>query len=461
MLAGSLSLGWLVQPQVATAADGTNTSAAPSQDKGGGGQGPSIESTSNSMLTATAEQLTRSQVLQRAASWVDKGLVYDGGGTYQGYRRDCSGYVSMAWGLATPGLVTGSFVPSGAAISISKSQLKPGDALNNPGSGSSGHVVIFAGWTNDAQTSYDGYEFSPSGVKHREIPYPYFSGYGTFTPIRAVNVVDDTPTPVRRTSDITGDGRAEIVTQEPDGGIAMGVGDGNGFSNYHRITGNGFADYVNTGRIHFADVTGDGKADIIVQEADGGITMGVGDGNGFSNYHRITGNGFADYLNGGRMHFADITGDGKADMINQEADGGVTLGVGDGNGFSNYHRITTNGFADYLNNGRMHFADITGDGKADIINQEADGGVTLGVGDGNGFSNYHRITTNGFADYLNNGRMHFADITGDGKADIITQEPDGGITMGVGDGNGFSNYHRITTNGFADYLNTPNIQFVG
>ncbi|GAA4997832.1 hypothetical protein GCM10023205_84340 [Yinghuangia aomiensis] len=267
--------------------------------------------------------------------------------------------------------------------------------------------------------------------------------------------------PVRRTSDITGDGRAEIVTQEPDGGIAMGVGDGNGFSNYHRITGNGFADYVNTGRIHFADVTGDGKADIIVQEADGGITMGVGDGNGFSNYHRITGNGFADYLNGGNMHFADITGDGKADIINQEADGGVTLGVGDGNGFSNYHRITGNGFADYLNNGRMHFADITGDGKADIINQEADGGVTLGVGDGNGFSNYHRITTNGFADYLNGGRMHFADITGDGKADIITQEPDGGITMGVGDGNGFSNYHRITTNGFADYLNTPNIQFVG
>ncbi len=57
--------------------------------------------------------------------------------------------------------------------------------------------------------------------------------------------------------------------------------------------------------------------------------------------------------------------------------------------------------------------------------------------------------------------MHFADVTGDGKADIITQEADGGVSMGVNVGNGFDNYHRITGTGWGDYLNTKNIHFVG
>lgn len=53
-------------------------------------------------MTAAAPQLTRSQVVARAASWYNIGLDYDWDSTYQGYRKDCSGYVSMAWQLATP-----------------------------------------------------------------------------------------------------------------------------------------------------------------------------------------------------------------------------------------------------------------------------------------------------------------------------------------------------------------------
>ncbi|MGW0673597.1 hypothetical protein ACWD28_41945, partial [Streptomyces sp. NPDC002746] len=73
-----------------------------------------------------------------------------------------------------------------------------------------------------------------------------------------------------------------------------------GFTNYHRITGPNFEGYE--GRMHFADVTGDGLADILTQEPDGGVTVGVNMGNGFTNYHRITGPNFKDYE--GRMHFA-------------------------------------------------------------------------------------------------------------------------------------------------------------
>ncbi|MYS87992.1 FG-GAP-like repeat-containing protein [Embleya scabrispora] len=227
-------------------------------------------------------QISRSEVIARARTWVAAGVPYsmtsyrsDANGRY---RTDCSGFVSMAWHLASSsannyGETTGTLV--NFTFSIAKESLKPGDVLLNPDPGAAGHVVIFNGWVNAEHTRYDAYEQAGSvGAVHREVPYPYFSGHGTFSPRRYNKIVDDAP--ARRTFDVTGDGRAEIITQESDGGVAMGVGDGNGFGDYHRITGTGWADYLNNGRMHFADVTGDGKADIITQEADGGITMGVG-----------------------------------------------------------------------------------------------------------------------------------------------------------------------------------------
>ncbi|MBV2153159.1 hypothetical protein [Kitasatospora sp. SUK 42] len=125
---------------------------------------------------------------------MDKNLQYSGNATYQGYRTDCSGYASMAWKLGTPGLATPDFVPSGVASWLnSKEDLKPGDALLNDASGAAGHIAIFNGWTDGTHTSYDAYEFTGSGVHHRTIPYPYFSGYGTFKPVRNNSVIDATP----------------------------------------------------------------------------------------------------------------------------------------------------------------------------------------------------------------------------------------------------------------------------
>ena len=37
-------------------------------------------------------------MISRGQSWVDKKVPYDASGkTYDGYRMDCSGFVSMAW----------------------------------------------------------------------------------------------------------------------------------------------------------------------------------------------------------------------------------------------------------------------------------------------------------------------------------------------------------------------------
>ncbi len=133
-------------------------------------------------------------VLARAGLWL---TAWDGGPVpylssadpttwFNGYRRDCSGYASMALGLPGPGLDT----PGLAAGStpIQKADLRAGDLLINAAPGQAGHVVIFDQWTDATMTSYVGYEQSgDGGTHHRVIPYPYFDGDPQMRPYRFIN----------------------------------------------------------------------------------------------------------------------------------------------------------------------------------------------------------------------------------------------------------------------------------
>jgi hypothetical protein len=104
---------------------------------------------------------------------------------FGGYRRDCSGYASMALGLPGPGLTSAGL--AARATRIPKAALGPGDLLINPAPDLAGHVVIFDHWTDATTTSYVGYEQSgDGGTHHRTIPYPYFGSY-PISPYRPVN----------------------------------------------------------------------------------------------------------------------------------------------------------------------------------------------------------------------------------------------------------------------------------
>lgn len=123
-------------------------------------------------------------VLARAATWL---TAWNGGsvpylssgdraGWFHGYRRDCSGYASMALGLPGPGLNTREL--AARATPIQKAQLRAGDLLINPAPDLAGHVVIFDHWMDLTMTSYMGYEQSgDGGTHHRVINYPYFGTY--------------------------------------------------------------------------------------------------------------------------------------------------------------------------------------------------------------------------------------------------------------------------------------------
>ena len=72
------------------------------------------------------------------------------------YRSDCSGLVSWAWGLPSPGRTTAEFAPNQNDITsvIQASTLQMGDAVNTDDSVSSEHhIMLFKAWTVPGQTA--------------------------------------------------------------------------------------------------------------------------------------------------------------------------------------------------------------------------------------------------------------------------------------------------------------------
>jgi hypothetical protein len=106
--------------------------------------------------------ISRSEVLARGKDWYLRDVPYsqsdyawDVNHTLQ-YREDCSGFVSMAWHAGTSYSTS---TLDEVSSTISKSALRPGDALNYAGT----HVVLFLGWKDqDAGTFYYYSESNPS-----------------------------------------------------------------------------------------------------------------------------------------------------------------------------------------------------------------------------------------------------------------------------------------------------------
>lgn len=98
------------------------------------------------LIPTPASAITRDNVLSRAQSWVKKKVRYSQSSYFAGYRRDCSGFVSMAWRAGRS--YTSSTIRS-IAKRIPISHLKPGDAVHTPG-----HVAIFVRWKNKARGIY-------------------------------------------------------------------------------------------------------------------------------------------------------------------------------------------------------------------------------------------------------------------------------------------------------------------
>ncbi|SEQ46517.1 hypothetical protein SAMN05216188_103121 [Lentzea xinjiangensis] len=94
-------------------------------------------------------KITRTEILARSRTWVSARVPYSQsdcfGNKYGAYRTDCSGFVSMAWGLR---ISYTTHILEQVAHRIDWEDLRPGDALNDR----ENHVALFIGWADAAKT---------------------------------------------------------------------------------------------------------------------------------------------------------------------------------------------------------------------------------------------------------------------------------------------------------------------
>ncbi|MDG9721054.1 peptidoglycan-binding protein [Streptomyces sp. DH24] len=139
-------------------------------------------------------ETTRAEIIRRARTWVDAKVPYSMTAYWpDGYRQDCSGYVSMAWNLPRNEW-TGSLGQYGERIS--KEELQPGDILlfHNPSDPQKGsHVTIFGGWTDYTHSYYIAYEQTRPHTRRQSTPYAYWSNSDRYLAYRYQGLTAGTP----------------------------------------------------------------------------------------------------------------------------------------------------------------------------------------------------------------------------------------------------------------------------
>ncbi|MGW0787553.1 peptidoglycan-binding protein [Streptomyces sp. NPDC002911] len=133
---------------------------------------------------------TRAEIIARAKRWVTAKVPYDMAAYWSdGYRQDCSGFVSMAWNLGTNEW-TGSLAAFGTKIA--RADLQPGDILlfhnvADPTVGS--HVTVFGGWTDHTHSHYLAYEQASPNAREATTPMAYWNNSSKYVAYRYKGVV--------------------------------------------------------------------------------------------------------------------------------------------------------------------------------------------------------------------------------------------------------------------------------
>ncbi|QNE77133.1 hypothetical protein F0344_23230 [Streptomyces finlayi] len=133
----------------------------------------------------TFRATTRADIINRAKVWVSAKVPYSMEKYWSdGYRQDCSGFVSMAWNLGRNEW-TGSLDQYGTRIA--REDLQPGDILlfHNPGDPNKGsHVTIFGGWTDYRHSHYTAYEQARPRTRKQATPMAYWNNSDRYVAYR-------------------------------------------------------------------------------------------------------------------------------------------------------------------------------------------------------------------------------------------------------------------------------------
>jgi len=127
----------------------------------------------------TSSKIVRNDILTRGRSWLDERVPYNQGAQHANkfgsYRTDCSGYVSMAWGLDQSRTT---WTLWDVSQKIGSGDLQPGDALLKDADGTD-HVALFVRWAGQGKPVV--WEEYSSGHVAEERTWESLRG---FTPVR-------------------------------------------------------------------------------------------------------------------------------------------------------------------------------------------------------------------------------------------------------------------------------------
>ncbi|MEU0882539.1 hypothetical protein ABZ345_28365 [Lentzea sp. NPDC005914] len=151
------------------------------------------------MTTARAagRLISRSEIVERACSWLRDSVAYSQTKFHQNehgiYRADCSGFVSMAWGLpGVPEVRHGGLDTRGLVLVsslIPPEELKAGDVIIRAnGTNQTRHVVIFAAWAEEPGRYWAYEQAGGHRTRLRSVLYPYEAGAEQYAPRRYVSV---------------------------------------------------------------------------------------------------------------------------------------------------------------------------------------------------------------------------------------------------------------------------------
>jgi hypothetical protein len=225
-------------------------------------------------------------------------------------------------------------------------------------------------------------------------------------------------------TDLSGDGKSDLVFQNTDGRIATWTMNGGSIMTTANLIGAGSGWSVT----HLADLDGDRKADIFFKHTDGRVYVYQMNGVTVTGGKELLGAG----LGWSISHTADLDGDGKADLILKNADGRAHIWLMNGTLIAGSATLLPAGSPWSV----VGTGDLNGDGKDDIVFKNTDGRGYIYLMNGTA-----RI---GGVEFLAPASgwvvSHVADFNNDGKADLVFRHNDGrahlflmnGTTFGAG-----------------------------
>ncbi|MFD3311793.1 trypsin-like serine protease [Streptomyces sp. NPDC058694] len=242
--------------------------------------------------------------------------------------------------------------------------------------------------------------------------YPVFTKVSSYA-WAAQPRVDDT--------DLTYDGRADLLARTPSGGLFQQESKGTSLAQ-RAYQGNGWQTAT---WVLQADLDRDFYQDLIVRDkTDGKLYRSYMDhAAGDWTWMQISSvwGGYKSYAIPG-----DMTGDARPDLLAVDADGSVYLYPGRGNGeFYGKVKVVSGSWKNVKIFGH---GDFSGDGKPDLLVRSTDGTLWLYRGTGKEKTPWSaRIKARtgwNFTSYVSNG-----DVTGDGVADIMARDSGGTLWL--------------------------------